>query len=122
MLRRASGPQAFVAMSEYQSYEFATIDGPISDEGLRYARGCSSLPVRWQNTGSDDFDGSVNVLRYSWERTTNNNKASGQSAGGSKCPVAFLLAGALSPLSGRTHVARHERFGRFSRAGVGSGK
>jgi len=31
-----------VAMSEYQYYEFAAIDGPISDEGLRYARGCSS--------------------------------------------------------------------------------
>ena len=29
-------------MSEYQYYEFAAIDGPISDEGLRYARGCSS--------------------------------------------------------------------------------
>jgi len=29
-------------MSDYQYYEFAAIDGPISDEGLRYARGCSS--------------------------------------------------------------------------------
>ena len=40
-------------MSEYQYYEFAAIDGPISDEGLRYARGCSSRAnvsrVRWQN-------------------------------------------------------------------------
>jgi hypothetical protein len=30
------------AMSEYQYYEFAAIDGPISDEGLRYARSCLS--------------------------------------------------------------------------------
>src|SRR6267154_507450 len=41
-------------MSEYQYYEFAAIEGPISDEGLRYARGCSSRAnvsrVRWQNT------------------------------------------------------------------------
>lgn len=41
-------------MSEYQYYEFAAIDGPISDEGLLYARGCSSRAnvsrVRWQNT------------------------------------------------------------------------
>ena len=32
-------------MSEYQYYEFVAIDGPISDEGMRYARDCS--------TGSD---------------------------------------------------------------------
>ena len=41
-------------MSEYQYYEFAAIDGPISDEGLRYAQGCSNRAnvsrVRWQNT------------------------------------------------------------------------
>ena len=41
-------------MSEYQYFEFAAIDGPISEEGLRYARGCSSRAevsrVRWQNT------------------------------------------------------------------------
>jgi hypothetical protein len=54
-------------MSEYQYYEFAAIDGPISDEGLRYARSCSSRAnvsrVRWQNTyhfGS--FHGSVDTL------------------------------------------------------------
>lgn len=54
-------------MSEYQYYEFAAIDGPISDEGLRYARGCSTRAnvsrVRWQNTyhfGS--FHGSVDTL------------------------------------------------------------
>jgi hypothetical protein len=45
-----------VAMSEYQYYEFAAIDGPISDAGLRYARVCSSRAevsrVRWQNTYS----------------------------------------------------------------------
>jgi len=54
-------------MSEYQYYEFAAIDGPISDEGLRYARGCSSRAnvsrVRWQNTYAfGDFHGSVDTL------------------------------------------------------------
>jgi hypothetical protein len=57
-------------MSEYQDYEFAAIDGPISDEGLRYARSCSSRAnvsrVRWQNTYHfGDFGGSVdNLLKY----------------------------------------------------------
>ena len=54
-------------MSEYQYYEFSAIDGPISDEGLRYARGCSSRAnvsrVRWQNTYTfGDFRGSVDTL------------------------------------------------------------
>jgi hypothetical protein len=54
-------------MSEYQYYEFAAIDGPISDEGLRYARGCSSRAdvsrVRWRNTYNfGDFGGSVDTL------------------------------------------------------------
>src|SRR5438876_8321475 len=54
-------------MSEYQYYELAAIDGPISDEGLRYARGCSSRAnvsrVRWQNTYTfGDFHGSVDTL------------------------------------------------------------
>jgi len=54
-------------MSEYQYYEFAAIDGPISDEGLRYARGCSSRAnvsrVRWQNTYTfGDFHGSADTL------------------------------------------------------------
>jgi len=54
-------------MSDYQDYEFAAIDGPISDEGLRYARGCSSRAnvsrVRWQNTYSfGDFHGNVDTL------------------------------------------------------------
>jgi hypothetical protein len=54
-------------MSEYQYYEFAAVDGPISDEGLRYARGCSSRAdvsrVRWQNTYTfGDFHGSVDTL------------------------------------------------------------
>ena len=54
-------------MSEYQYYEFAAIDGPISDEGLRYAKGCSSRAnvsrVRWQNTYTfGDFHGSVETL------------------------------------------------------------
>jgi hypothetical protein len=30
-------------MCEYQYYEFAAVDGPICDEGLRHARSCSSL-------------------------------------------------------------------------------
>jgi hypothetical protein len=54
-------------MSEYQYFEFTAIDGPISDEGLRYARGCSSRAnvsrVRWQNTYTfGDFHGSVDTL------------------------------------------------------------
>lgn len=54
-------------MSEYQYYEFVAIDGPISDEGLRYARGCSSRAdvsrVRWQNTYTfGDFHGNVDTL------------------------------------------------------------
>jgi hypothetical protein len=56
-----------VVMSEYQYYEFAAIDGAISDEGLRYARGCSTRAivsrVRWQNTYHfGDFHGSVDTL------------------------------------------------------------
>jgi hypothetical protein len=54
-------------MSEYQYYEFKAIDGPISEEGLRYARTCSSRAnvshVRWQNTYTfGDFHGSVDTL------------------------------------------------------------
>lgn len=54
-------------MSEYQYYEFAATDGPISDEGLRYAQGCSSRAnvsrVRWQNTYTfGNFHGSVETL------------------------------------------------------------
>lgn len=54
-------------MSEYQYYEFAAVDGPISDEGLQYARHCSSRAevsrTRWQNTYSfGDFHGSVDTL------------------------------------------------------------
>jgi hypothetical protein len=54
-------------MSEYQYYEFAAVDGPISDEGLLYARGCSSRAdvsrLRWRNTYTfGDFHGSVNTL------------------------------------------------------------
>jgi hypothetical protein len=48
-----SGHSEDEAVSEYQYYEFVAIDGPISDEGLRYARGCSSRAevsrVRWKN-------------------------------------------------------------------------
>ena len=40
-------------MSEYQYYEFAAVDGPISDEGMRYAESCSSRAdvsrFRWRN-------------------------------------------------------------------------
>lgn len=54
-------------MSEYQYYEFAASDGPISDEGLRYARGCSSRaevsPLRWRNVYHfGAFHGSVDIL------------------------------------------------------------
>lgn len=54
-------------MSEYQYYEFTAIDGPISDDGLRYARSCSSRAnvsrVRWQNTYTfGDFHGNVDTL------------------------------------------------------------
>lgn len=54
-------------MSEYQYYEFVAVDGPISDEGLRYAQGCSSRAevsrFRWHNVyhfGS--FHGSEETL------------------------------------------------------------
>ena len=54
-------------MSEYQCYEFAAIDGPISDEGLRYARSCSTRAnvsrVHWQNTYTfGNFHGNVDML------------------------------------------------------------
>ena len=67
-VRRASPlPIESLEMSEYQYYEFAAIDGPISDEGLRYARGCSRRAevsrVRWQNTYHfGDFRGSIDTL------------------------------------------------------------
>jgi len=53
-------------MSEYQYYEFAAIDGPISDEGLKYARVFQPrqrVPCPWQNTYHfGDFHGSVDTL------------------------------------------------------------
>ncbi|MBI3868034.1 MAG: hypothetical protein HY299_05825 [Verrucomicrobia bacterium] len=54
-------------MSEYQYYEFLALDGPISDEGLHYARGCSSRATvsrfRWQNVYHfGDFHGSAEKL------------------------------------------------------------
>jgi hypothetical protein len=54
-------------MSEYQYYEFAAIDGPISDEGMRYAEGCSSRAdvsrFRWRNVYHfGDFSGSADTL------------------------------------------------------------
>ena len=57
-------------MSEYQYYEFAAVDGPISDEGMGYARGCSSRAtvsrVRWQNVYHfGNFHGSeATLLKY----------------------------------------------------------
>jgi len=57
-------------MSEYQYYEFVALDGPISDEGLRYAEGCSSRAdvsrVHWRNEYNfGDFSGSVErLLQY----------------------------------------------------------
>lgn len=54
-------------MSEYQYYEFVALDGPISDEGLRYAEGCSSRAdvsrLHWRNVYHfGDFRGSVGQL------------------------------------------------------------
>jgi hypothetical protein len=54
-------------MSEYQYYEFMAVDGPISDEGIRYARGCSSRATvsrfRWHNVYHfGDFHGSAEIL------------------------------------------------------------
>lgn len=54
-------------MSEYQYYEFVAVDGAISDEGLKYARSCSSRAkvsrTRWLNTYTfGDFRGSVDTL------------------------------------------------------------
>lgn len=54
-------------MSEYQYYEFAAVDGPISDEGMRYAESCSSRAdisrFRWRNVYNfGDFHGSVDTL------------------------------------------------------------
>ena len=54
-------------MSEHQHYEFMALDGPISDEGLDYARGCSSRAevsrTRWCNVYNfGDFHGSVEKL------------------------------------------------------------
>lgn len=57
-------------MSEYQYYEFVAVDGPISDEGMRYAEGCSSRAdvsrVHWRNEYNfGDFGGSVDrLLQY----------------------------------------------------------
>jgi hypothetical protein len=54
-------------MSEYQYYEFVAVDGPISDEGMRYAEGCSSRAevsrMRWRNVYHfGDFHGKVETL------------------------------------------------------------
>jgi hypothetical protein len=54
-------------MSEYQFYEFVALDGPISDEGLRYAEGCSSRAevsrFYWRNVYNfGDFGGNVETL------------------------------------------------------------
>jgi hypothetical protein len=54
-------------MSEYQYYEFVAVDGPISNEGLRYARSCSSRAevsrFRWQNVYHfGDFHGKEETL------------------------------------------------------------
>lgn len=57
-------------MSEYQYYEFVALDGPISDEGMTYARGCSSRAevsrVHWRNVYNfGGFSGSVErLLQY----------------------------------------------------------
>jgi len=51
-------------MSEYQYDEFVAFNGPISDEGLGYAEGCSSRAdvsrFRWRNVYNfGDFHGKV---------------------------------------------------------------
>ena len=57
-------------MSTFQYYEFLALDGPISDEGLRYAEGCSSRAevsrYRWTNSYHwGDFHGSqARLLQY----------------------------------------------------------
>ncbi len=57
-------------MSEYQYYEFAAVDGPISNEGMKYARGCSSRAdvsrFRWRNEYNyGDFHGDeLKLLEY----------------------------------------------------------
>jgi hypothetical protein len=54
-------------VSEYQSYEFVAVEGPISDEGMQYAQKCSSRAevsrFRWHNVYHfGDFHGSVDTL------------------------------------------------------------
>jgi hypothetical protein len=54
-------------MSEYQYYEFVALDGPISDEGMKYAEGCSTradvTPYRWRNEYNfGEFKGSPTKL------------------------------------------------------------
>ena len=54
-------------MSEYQYFEFVSVDGPISDEGMRYAQGCSSRAevsrFRWTNVCHfGDFHGDAEML------------------------------------------------------------
>jgi hypothetical protein len=56
-----------ITVSEYQYYEFAPIDGPISEEGMRYARGCSTRAevsrLRWRNVYHfGGFAGNVETL------------------------------------------------------------
>jgi len=57
-------------MSEYQYYEFVTLDGAISDKGMEYAESCSSRaevsPLRWRNVYNfGDFHGSISrLLQY----------------------------------------------------------
>ena len=62
-------------MSEYQYDEFVAVDGPISDEGLGYARGCSSRaevsPFRWRNVCHfGDFHGSADTLLKYYDGTS----------------------------------------------------
>ncbi len=54
-------------MSQYQYCEFAAVDGPISDEGMKYAEGCSSRAdvsrFRLRNVYNyGDFHGNVTTL------------------------------------------------------------
>jgi len=57
-------------MSEYQYYEFVALDGPVSDEGMQYARGCSTRAevsrYRWRNEYNwGNFHGDpIKLLQY----------------------------------------------------------
>ena len=59
-------------MSEYQFYEFAAIDGPLSDKGMAYAESVTGraevTPWRWKNVYNwGDFRGSVEKMMQHYD-------------------------------------------------------